>query len=196
MRLFSALYNKIMLWSQHRHAPYYLYSLSFAESSFFPIPPDFMLAPMALAKPERAWVYAAWTTIASVLGGVLGYYIGYLAFNLVHPLIIQFGYENTYQHIETWFKLWGFWLTFVAGFAPIPYKLFTIAAGATHISLLPFIIGSFVGRGGRFFLVTGLMLWGGERMKDLLVRYVDRLGWLLVVLIFLVYCIWHGHKVL
>lgn len=192
MRIFSFLYTKVMSWSLHRHAPYYLYSLSFAESSFFPIPPDFMLAPMALAKPEHAWRYATWTTIASVLGGILGYIIGAFAFSLVHPMIIHMGYETTYLHIQAWFKQWGFWLMFVAGFAPIPYKLFTIAAGATQIPLFPFIMGSIVGRGGRFFLVTLLMRLGGERMKNKLFHLIDYIGWILVIFVVLAYFFCHS----
>lgn len=181
MRIFSILYTKILEWSKHRHAPYYLYGLSFAESSFFPIPPDFMLAPMALAKPDSAWTYAALTTIASVLGGVLGYLIGMWAFSFVYHCIIQFGYEHSYQQIVTAFNKWDFWVMLVAGFAPIPYKLFTIAAGATHIAMLPFVLGSLLGRGGRFFLVALFIWWGGERMERILMRSIDWLGWLLVV---------------
>jgi membrane protein YqaA with SNARE-associated domain len=192
MRLFSAIYNKVMIWSQHRHAPYYLCSLSFAESIIFLVPPDLMLAPMVLAKFERAWEYATLTTVASVLGAILGYFIGACAFDLVHPLLIHLGYETTYQHIATWFGHWGFWVMLFAGFAPMPYNLFTIAAGATHIALLPFLLGSLIGRGGRFFLVTLLMLWGGERMKDMLVRYIDRIGWIVVIAIVLIYCVWNS----
>jgi len=193
MRIFTFLYNKMMDWARHRHAPYYLYILSFAESSFFPIPPDVMLAPMALAKPQRAWSYATFTTIASVLGGVLGYLIGMLAFSLVHPYIIKMGYEANYEQIQQWFDVWGFWLMFFAGFAPIPYKLFTIAAGAAHIALLPFILGSAIGRGGRFFLVTWVMLWGGERMEKTVARYIERIGWFVVILLLFVYWFWYHH---
>lgn len=193
MRIFSLLYKKMMQWSKHRHAPYYLYGLSFAESSIFPIPPDVMLAPMALANPERAWSFATFTTIASVLGGIFGYLIGAVAFTLVHPLILHLGYETSYQHIESWFDIWGFWLMFVAGFAPIPYKLFTIAAGATHISLLPFVLGSIIGRGGRFFLVTALVLWGGDRMEKILHQYIDRIAWITIGLAFLVYWFYASH---
>jgi len=187
MQIFAACYNKMMAWARHRHAPYYLYILSFAESSFFPIPPDFMLAPMVLANPKRGWTYATFTTIASVLGGLFGYLIGALAFTLVHPLILHLGYAATYQRIEIWFQTWGFWLMFVAGFAPIPYKLFTIAAGATKIALLPFMLGSIIGRGGRFFLVTATIIWGGERMERMLSRYIDRIAWALLVIAVLVY---------
>ncbi len=182
-----------MTWSQHRHAPYYLCSLSFAESIIFLVPPDLMLAPMVLAKLDRAWQYAALTTVASVIGAIFGYLIGAFAFDLAHPLLIHLGYDATYQHIAIWFKEWGFWLMFFAGFAPMPYNLFAIAAGATHIAVLPFLLGSLIGRGGRFFLVAFLMRLGGERMKDLLVRYIDRLGWIIILLVVVVYCFWKYH---
>jgi membrane protein YqaA with SNARE-associated domain len=191
MKLFSTLYQWMMLWSRHRHAPYYLFGLSFAESSVFPIPPDVMLAPMALARPERAWSYALLTTLSSVLGGIFGYCIGMFFFSFVHPYIIQFGYEPMYQQIDLWFKAWGFWIIFIAGFAPIPYKLFTIAAGAMGMPLLPFIIASCIGRGGRFYLVSGLMKWGGPKMEKVLKTYIDRLGWGLLIILVLAYLIIH-----
>ena len=187
MRIFSRLYARVMLWARHRHAPYYLAGLSFAESSFFPIPPDVMLAPMALARPDRAWHYAALTTATSVLGGVAGYAIGWLAFEAIEPLLHRAGYWPAYQTAKEWFDAWGFWAIFVAGFSPIPYKVFTIAAGVVGMPLLPFVVASTIGRGGRFFLVAGLMRWGGVRMEQALHRYVDRLGWLTLGLLAIAY---------
>jgi membrane protein YqaA with SNARE-associated domain len=183
MKLFSALYDKVLSWSRHRHAPRYLGGLSFAESSFFPIPPDVMLAPMALAKPERAWHYAALTTVASVLGGLLGYLIGVFAFEMVEPLLHRLGYWDAYLQARDWFDRWGFWAVFLAGFSPIPYKVFTISAGVVGMALLPFVLASLIGRGARFFMVAGLMKWGGARMETALRRYVDVLGWIMVALI-------------
>lgn len=183
MRFFSVFYDKVLSWSRHRHAPRYLAGLSFAESSFFPIPPDVMLAPMTLSRPERAWYYAALTTIASVLGGLLGYFIGVFAFELVEPLLHRAGYWDAYLLARDWFTRWGFWAVFMAGFSPIPYKVFTISAGVVGMALLPFLLASLVGRGARFFLVAGLMRWGGASMEQGLRRYVDVLGWLLVVLL-------------
>lgn len=194
MKIFSRLYQRVMSWSRHRHAPYYLSTMSFVESSVFPIPPDVMLAPMALAKPQSAWLYATLATVFSTLGGILGYIIGAYAFHLVHPLIVQFGYEPMYLQITTWFKDWGFWIIFLAGFTPIPYKLFTIASGVAQLALLPFILGSIVGRGGRFFLVAGLMRWGGERMEKLLMHYIDRITWFVLGITALIAIIWHLFK--
>jgi len=183
MRPFQWLYDWVLSWAGHRHAPWALGGLSFAESSFFPIPPDVLLAPMTLARPDRAWYFAALTTITSVLGGLFGYLIGYYAIELVEPLIRDLGREAAYQQARTWFSDWGFWIVFVAGFSPIPYKVFTIAAGALGIFWLPFLLASLVGRGARFFLVAGLLRWGGPGFEAGLRRYVDALGWLCVVLV-------------
>ncbi len=186
MKIFSSLYNRAMMWARHRHAPWYLGGLSFAESSFFPIPPDVMLAPMSLANPARAWWYAALTTLASVIGGLFGYFIGLYAFDVAEPLIRDLGYWDRYLMARDWFEEWGFWAIFLAGFSPIPYKVFTITAGVIAMSLPPFILASFIGRGTRFFLVAALMAWGGERMEETLRRYVDRIGWILLAAVALI----------
>jgi len=187
MKLFSTMYEKVLVWSRHRYAPGYLAALSFAESSFFPIPPDVMLAPMSLSKPEKAWSYAMLTTIASTLGGIFGYFIGVFAFEMVEPLIREAGYWEAYSRAGKWFATWGFWAVFLAGFSPIPYKVFTISAGVIGMSFLPFVVASAIGRGSRFFLVAGLMRWGGERMEQTLRVYIDRIGWVLILAIIAVY---------
>lgn len=167
-----------MRWARHRHAPWYLAGLSFAESSFFPIPPDVMLAPMALADTQKAWRLAAIATLFSVLGGAAGYAIGMFAFDMVQPLLVRAGYMDKYQLAVDWFNQYGVWVVFLAGFSPIPYKLFTIAAGVVAMAFFPFVIASAIGRGARFFIVAALMVWGGERMDQAMRRYVDRIGWL------------------
>lgn len=180
MRLFSPLYERVMRWSRHRHAERYLAALSFAESSFFPIPPDVLLAPMALANPTRAWRFATVTTVASVIGGLFGYAIGAFAIEAIEPWLVELGYGESYTRAVEWFQQYGFWAVLVAGFSPIPYKIFTIAAGALQMLLPGFVIASCVGRGARFFIVAGLLKWGGERMEHQLKRHVDTLGWLTV----------------
>ncbi len=182
MRIFSALYDRTLRWAAHPHAERYLVGLSFAESSFFPIPPDVMLAPMTLAQPKRGWRFAILTTAASVVGGLAGYAIGWLALDMVEPLLRSLGYWDSYTLSTEWFVTWGFLAVLVAGFSPIPYKVFTIAAGALHMLLPAFVIASLVGRGGRFFLVAGLIIWGGEGMERRLREHVDTLGWLVVIL--------------
>lgn len=183
MKIFSFLYDWTLRLSRHRRAPWCLGALSFAESSFFPIPPDVMLAPMCLAMPRKAWHLAALTTVTSVLGGMLGYFIGVFAFDLIQPYLQDSRYWAAYETAVVWFKDYGFWAIFVAGFSPIPYKVFTVAAGAMSMAFLPFVIASIIGRGMRFFLVAGLMAWGGEKMENTLRRYVDRLGWAMLALI-------------
>ena len=186
MQLFSSLYERVMVWSRHRNAPHYLAGLSFSESSFFPIPPDVMLAPMAMAAPQRAWYFALITTVASVAGGLFGYLIGVFAFDLVEPLLRDAGYFDKYLQARSWFDEWGFWAIFLAGFSPIPYKVFTITAGVISMALLPFVLASVIGRGARFFLVAALMAWGGARMEATLKLYIDRIGWLMVALLVIV----------
>ena len=181
MKIFSALYDRALRWAAHPHAERYLVGLSFAESSFFPIPPDVMLAPMTLAQPKRGWRFAILTTAASVVGGLAGYAIGWLALDAVEPLLRSFGYWDSYTRSTEWFVTWGFLAVLVAGFSPIPYKVFTIAAGALHMLLPAFVLASLVGRGGRFFLVAGLIIWGGEGMERRLREHVDTLGWLVVI---------------
>ncbi|WP_334153644.1 YqaA family protein [Tepidimonas sp.] len=183
MRLFAPLYDRALQWARHPRAPRYLGALSFAESSFFPVPPDVMLAPMALAQPQRAWSLAWLTTWTSVLGGLAGYLIGWLAFAALEPWLRASSYWPAYQQAVAWFEAWGAWAVFVAGFSPIPYKVFTLAAGALAMPLLPFVLASLVGRGPRFFLVAALMRWGGARMEPLLRRHIDRIGWAVVALV-------------
>lgn len=192
MQVFSKLYARVMQWAEHRHAPMYLAGLSFAESSFFPVPPDVMLAPMSLARAERAWHYALLTTVASVTGGMAGYLIGMFAFELIEPLLHRAGYWEEYQQAVDWFDIWGVWIIFLAGFTPIPYKLFTISAGVVGMAFLPFILASLVGRGARFYLVAGLMVWGGTKMEQLLRQHVERIGFILIVMAVIFYFAYPG----
>lgn len=182
MRLFGPLYDRVIHSARHPHAERYLALLSFAESSFFPIPPDVMLAPMCLAERARAWRFAALTTFASLLGGIAGYAIGYFLFDAVEPWLHDMGYWPAYLKGKQWFDEWGVWAVFIAGFSPIPYKIFTISAGVAVLSLPGFVIASLIGRGARFFLVAGLVVLGGARMEQMIPRYVERIGWAVVVL--------------
>ncbi len=178
MRIFSGLYDKALAWAKHRHAARYLGLLSFSESSFFPIPPDVMLAPMVLAQPHRAWWLATLTTVTSVLGGVAGYLIGAFLFTEIgNPVLEFYDAHDAFDTVKQWFAVYGIWIVFLAGFTPIPYKLFTIASGVLALPMLPFVLASLVGRGARFFLVAGLLFWGGERLERFLKTRVDQIGW-------------------
>jgi membrane protein YqaA with SNARE-associated domain len=187
VKLFAPLLETTLRWSRHPHAPWYLGVLSFAESSFFPIPPDVMLAPMVLARPERAWWLAGLTTLASVIGGIAGFALGLWAIDLILPLIERWGYADAYAAASTWFARWGFWAVLAAGFSPIPYKVFTIAAGGMFMPFAPFVMASALGRASRFFLVAGLLRWGGERLEAMLQRYVELLGWAFVAVLVVAY---------
>lgn len=190
MKLFSQLYDWVMRYVTHQHAPRYLAALSFSESMFFPIPPDVMLAPMALANRAKAWRFALLTTLASILGGACGYLLGMLFFEpFVEPLLQSWGYVERFQHAMQWFESYGVWVVFLAGFSPIPYKVFTISAGLLQMAFLPFMLASAVGRGLRFYLVAGLMVLGGQKMETNLRKYIDFIGWLTVFLAILLYLI-------
>ncbi len=189
MKIFSKLYDKCLIWAKHKYAVYYLSFLSFLESIIFPIPVDVILAPMVLAKPEKAWYYAALTTFFSVLGGGVGFILGWwLLDSLLLPLMIEWGYQASYQKALLWFEEYGIWVVFIAGFSPIPYKVFTVSAGGLHMAFLPFVLASAVGRAGRFFLVAALVYYGGPTIENKLKQYIDWIGWFIVlaIVIFLI----------
>ena len=188
MKLFSRLYVLVMQWARHKYAPWYLSITAFIESVFWPIPVDVMLAPMALGKPHKAWHYATLATVFSVLGALFGYALGYALWDpVVQPLVASVGYEGKIAIARHWFEQWGICVIFIASFTPIPYKVFTVTAGLLQMALLPFIITSLIGRGLRFFLVAGLMRWGGEKMERKLMHYVDVRGWLCIGLAVVAY---------
>lgn len=190
MKLFSALYDKVLSWAQHPKATVILGLLSFSESVIFPIPPDVMLAPMAMTQPQKAWRLALLTTITSVAGGILGYFLGYWAYeSLVIPAVESLGYQDKLMRVQGWFADWGVWVVFIAGFSPIPYKLFTVTAGVMQIAFFPFVVASAVSRGLRFYLVAWLLRTGGPEMGVKLRQYVDRIGWTLVILVIIGYVI-------
>ena len=191
MKLFTSLYESTLRWSKHRHAEKYLAGLSCAESTFFPIPPDVMLAPMVLSQTDKAWKFAWVTTLASVVGGILGYALGFFAFeSWLSPIIEQWGYGEKLQLAEQWFSEYGVWVVFIAGFSPIPYKIFTISAGALSMAFLPFVIASTIGRGMRFFLVAAFMKYGGPPMEAKLKDYIEYIGWGIVILAVILYLIY------
>lgn len=190
MKIFSRMYDMVMRWAVHRHAPWFLAANSVAESVFWPIPPDVMLAPMCLSAPRRAWRLAMLTTLCSVVGAVIGYWLGYLMFDpWVMPVIQKMHYEAHLATTQAWFSSYGVWVVLIAAFTPIPYKVFTVSAGLLQMAFLPFVAISLFGRGLRFFLVAGLMHWGGARMESQLRKYVDILGWLCIVLAVVLYLV-------
>ena len=183
--MFKGLYDSVVRLSRHRHAPKYLAIVSFAESSFFPVPPDVMLAPMVLGNRKRAWRLAGLTTVASVAGGIFGYYLG----GFGEWLVIFYGAQSSLVQVQQWFTDYGIWIILVAGFTPVPYKIFTISAGMMVMSLATFVIASIIGRGARFFLVAGFIYFAGTFFttdEDLIItirRYIDLLGWIIIALL-------------
>ena len=183
MKVFGPLYERVLRWSRHRHAERYLAALAFAESSFFPVPVDVMLAPMCLAERNKAWRFAAIATAFSVIGGVAGYFVGVGGFELLEPWLRESHYWPAYETSRIWFDRYGIWVVFVAGFSPIPYKVFTIAAGVAALNLPLFVVTSLVARGARFFLVASLLVWGGDKIESTLQQHVERIGWAVVVVV-------------
>ncbi len=168
------LYDWVLALGASKHAPKALGVVSFAESSFFPIPPDIMLIPMVLSKRERAWWFATLCTIASVLGGLLGYFIGAALLEaLARPILEFYGYWHKFEDFQAAFNEWGLLIVFVFGLTPFPYKVITIASGATGLNLPVFILSSIVARGLRFFIVAGLLYFFGPPIKDFIEK---RLG--------------------
>ncbi len=186
MKIFGFLYRKTLAWARHKNASWFLAGLSFIESSFFPIPPDVMLAPMCMATPNKWRRLAFITTVSSVLGGVLGYLIGAWMLDMILPWLQTTSYWSSYQLAEQWFVKYGVWAVFIAGFSPIPYKVFTVAAGGLSMAIVPFVLASILGRASRFYLVAGLMAYGGPKMETVLHTYIERIGWACVVLFVIV----------
>ncbi len=185
--MFLRLYDWVIALSAHRRAPAYLATLSFAESSVFPVPPDVMLIPMCLARVSKSWRYAALCTLFSILGGIVGYLIGKLAFTWIEPWILESRYADVFAYAVTAFETWGFWYILLAGFTPIPYKIFTLSAGVVGMPFSIFVAGSIIGRGGRFFLVAALIRLGGEKLVVGMRKYIDRLGWLMLTIAVIVF---------
>ena len=158
------LYDWTMSLAGHRHAGRMLGFVSFIESSVFPIPPDVILIPMVLSERAKAWIYAAIATVTSVLGGILGYLIGMFLFEAIgQPLLQFYGYGKEFSDFAARYNEWGAWIVFIAGVTPFPYKVITIASGATALNIWVFILASVLARGLRFFVLCALLYWFGRR---------------------------------
>lgn len=165
------MYDSVLALAGSRRAPAWLAVISFAESSVFPIPPDALLIPMCLARPDRAWRFALICTVSSVLGGALGYFIGYALFEvLAQPIIRLYHYEAAFERFKDTYAEWGLWVILVKGATPIPYKIVTIASGAASFHFGVFMAASIATRGARFFLVAGLLRLYGEPVREFIER--------------------------
>ena len=177
------LYDWVLGWADRPGGPWALAAFAFAESSFFLIPPDVLLIPLCLAAPRRALWFAALSTIFSVLGGIFGYVIGAVAFDsLGRPVLELYGLMDGFDRLRELYQTYDVWAVGIAGFTPIPYKVFTISAGFFGLNFAVFVFASTLGRGGRFFLVAILLRLFGEPIKEFIDRYFNWLTLVVVVL--------------
>lgn len=184
LRWIRALYDWVLSFSDHPYGSWALFGVALAESSFFPIPPDLLLIPMCISRPRRALGFALICTLGSALGGALGYLLGFKFYDLLGRHIIEFyAVQARYAEVQHLYEEWNGIAVAVAGFTPIPYKVFTIAAGAFKINFATFMAASLLGRGGRFFILGGLILRFGARIQKFIDRYFNLLTVLVMVML-------------
>ncbi len=165
--MLKEIYAKVVYLANHPHAPFWLFMVAFVESSVFPIPPDVLLIPMVIINRDKAFHYAMLCTAGSVLGGILGYMIGYAGYDFVGQYIVSFyGLEHKFDVLKAWYAEYDIYIVAVAGFSPIPYKVFTIFSGLLQANIFSFIIASLLSRGARFFLIAWLLWRGGPSFKE------------------------------
>lgn len=181
--MLTKLYNRLLLWAAHPKATWYLGMVAFIESSVFPLPPDVLLVPMCLSKPTKSWYYATITTVWSVIGGFFGYLLGFFIFEWIEYAIHWAGYHEAYAQVVEWFHAYGFWVVFLSGITPIPYKLFTIGAGMVQMPLLAFGLASICGRGARFFLVAAVARYTHQTIDRWMKQYAGRIMCAVLVLV-------------
>jgi membrane protein YqaA with SNARE-associated domain len=180
--MFRRLYDWVMRLAQHRYAIPFMGVVSFAESSFFPIPPDVMLIPMVLANRKKAFTIAAVCTVTSVLGGLLGYAIGYYFFETIGAWVVKtYGLQAGLEKFRQGFDQYGTWIILIKGLTPIPYKLVTIASGAAHFDLFTFVWASIVTRGARFFIVSALLWKFGEPIRTFIEERFTLVSWAFLI---------------
>ena len=184
MNFLKILYNWTLVKANHKNAKWYLFLVSFTESSFFPIPPDLLLIPMALASKTKAIFYAFICTIASVLGGLLGYAIGFFFYNSLGFYIVEFYHlQNSFNIFENYYKEFGILIVLGAGITPFPYKFITIASGVFGLNIFLFIIVSIMGRGLRFYLIAILLYFFGDKIKLIIDKYFNILSIIFFILL-------------
>jgi membrane protein YqaA with SNARE-associated domain len=174
------LYDWMLAWADHRSGPAALGAISFAESSFFPIPPDPLLLALCLGKPRKALLFGGICTLGSVLGGMFGYLLGALLWSGIGGFFFTYVPGVTpeaFATVQVWYQRWGFWAVFLAGFTPLPYKVFTLASGVFSISFPVFVIASTISRGLRFFIEAGLVYFFGPPIQRFIDRHFNRLAW-------------------
>ena len=184
MLFFKKIYDWTLAKSEHPKAVWFLSFISFIESSIFPIPPDIILIPMALVKKGKAFFYAFVCTISSVLGGLVGYMIGYLFFNSLGSILINFyNLSDSVNDFKEYYLLYGVWIVIIAGFTPFPFKVITITSGLFNLNIFVFVICSLISRGARFYLLSLLINIYGERIKEFINKYFNLLTIIILILI-------------
>ena len=184
MKLIKKLYDWVLHWAETPYAIPALFILSFTESSFFPVPPDVLLIALAISIPKKSFKYAMICTVGSILGGMLGYLIGLKLIDTIGmPILNFYGAMDKYEYIQALYQKYDAWAVGVAGFTPIPYKVFTIAAGAFKIDFPVFVLASLAGRAGRFFLVAGIIYFFGPTIKDFIDKYFNLLCFAFMLLL-------------
>jgi len=195
MRWVRCLYDWVLSWAQSRYSTPALFLLALVEASVFPVPPDPLLMALTLSRSKHAWRYASFCTVGSVLGGCLGYLIGWGVWDVLGPFFLGHvpGFTpDRFEQVKMLFADYGFWTIFAAGFTPLPYKIFTISAGVFLINLPVFIVASLVSRGLRFFIIAALIWRYGAPIKNFIDRYFNLLTYLVLILALLVLVIWKG----
>lgn len=183
--LLRQLYNWVLSWAHKKYSSLALFILSFAESSFFPIPPDVLQIALSVEKPKRAYFYAFISTVGSVLGGIFGYFIGLKLWDVLQDFFFTYipGFSHhAFEVIQAKYELYNFWIVFTAGFTPIPYKIITVSAGVFEIGFLIFVIASTLSRSARFFLVATLLYFFGPKIKDFIDKYFNILTIVFLIL--------------
>ena len=181
--LLRKLYDWVLSWAHKKYSSFALFVLAFAESSFFPIPPDVLQIALSVSKPKKSFFFALISSVGSVLGGIFGYFIGFFLFDSVGKLIIDaLGYQSQFDAVGNLYKSYAFLAILTAAFTPIPYKVFTIAAGFWQVGLVPLITASIIGRSARFFLAATLFYFFGPKIKDFIDKYFN---WLTIIFIML-----------
>lgn len=180
------MYDWMLSWAHKPGGSIALFGISFAESSFFPLPPDPLLLALALGRPKHALKFGAICTAGSVLGGMAGYAIGMMLWASVGDFFFAHvpGFtEATFTTVQSWYQRWDFWAVFLAGFTPLPYKVFTLAAGVFQISFPIFVLASAISRGARFFIIAALVYYYGAPIQRFIDKHFDRLGWAFLILL-------------
>jgi membrane protein YqaA with SNARE-associated domain len=184
--MFRRLYDWVLHWAWTPYGGPALVVLAFAESSFFPIPPDVLLLPLCLSKPDKSFKFAVLTSIGSVIGGICGYFIGFWLWSLTSAFFFTYipGFNpDKFQLVQNLFFQYDFWIIFIAGFSPIPYKIFTIGAGVFKVNFFMFFLASAVSRSLRFFLVAGLVYCFGVSIRNFIDKYFNLLTWTFTLLL-------------